>query len=124
MKERQYLPRPFLQFAKHHPEIAKAWEELGAACHEAGPLDAKTRHLVKLGVAMGLRSEGGVKTHTRRSLDAGASAAEVRQAVLLSLTTCGFPAMIAAMGWVSEVLDARGAKPAPRARTRTRKPAR
>jgi 4-carboxymuconolactone decarboxylase len=111
MSENEYLPKPFVKFAKHHPEIAQAWSRLGEACHEAGPLDAKTRHLVKLGMAVALQSEGGVKTHTRRSLDAGADEAEVRQAVLLALTTCGFPTMIAAMSWVSEVLDAREAHP-------------
>ncbi len=103
----EYLPKPYRTFVGKHPEIAKAYRELGKTCHEAGPLDEKTRHLVKLGIAVALQSEGGVKTHVRRSLNAGASEEEVRHAVILSLTTAGFPCMIAAMGWLSEVVDAR-----------------
>ena len=102
-----YLPKPYSVFTKNHPEVAGAYQKLGEACHGAGPLDDRTRHLIKLGIATALRSEGGVKGHTRRSLDAGATADEVRHAVMLSLTTAGFPGMIAAMGWVNEVLDAR-----------------
>lgn len=43
-------------------------------------------------------------SHTRKALDSGASAEEIAHAVLLSLTTTGFPNMIAALGWVDEVL--------------------
>ena len=39
---------------------------LGQACAEAGPLDAKTRELVKLGTAVGGRLEGAVHAHARR----------------------------------------------------------
>jgi len=103
----EYKPNRFQTFVANHPEIARAHKQLGEACHEAGPLDAKTRYLVKLGIATALRSEGGVKTATRRSLDAGASDAEIRHVLFLSVTTSGFPSMIAAMGWVNEVIDAR-----------------
>jgi alkylhydroperoxidase/carboxymuconolactone decarboxylase family protein YurZ len=102
-----YLSKPYAQFVEKHPELAEALGQLGEACHKAGPLEPKTRHLIKLGIATAQRSEGGVKTHTRRCLDAGATEAEVRHAVLLSLTTAGFPGMIAAMGWLNEVVDAR-----------------
>ena len=103
----EYLPKPYETFVKEHPEVAEAYEKLGVACHTAGPLDDKTRHLIKLGIAATLRSEGGVKAHTRRALVAGASEGELRHAVILSVTTAGFPGMIAAMGWIKEVLDAR-----------------
>ncbi len=102
-----YLPKPYRTFVEKHPEIAEAYGDLGKACHKAGPLDDKTRHLIKLGIATALQSEGGVKSQTRRSFDVGASEDEVRHAVLLALTTGGFPGMIAAMGWVNEVVDAR-----------------
>lgn len=102
-----YLPKPYKVFVANHPEVAEAYQQLGEACHKAGPLDDKTRHLIKLGISTALRSEGGVKAQTRRSLDAGASVDEIRHAVMMSLTTAGFPGMIAAMGWVNEVVDAR-----------------
>ncbi len=77
------------------------------ACHEAGPLDEKTRRLVKLGIAIGHQSEGATKSHARRALEGGATAEEVRHTVLLALTTAGFPAMTAAALWVEQVLSNR-----------------
>jgi len=44
-----------------------------------------------------------VHSHTRRSLEAGATIDECRHVVLLSLTTIGFPAMMAALSWVEDV---------------------
>ncbi len=44
-----YLPRVYTEFAAAYPEVARAHETVAEACHEAGPLDARTRHLIKLG---------------------------------------------------------------------------
>src|SRR3990167_3114137 len=53
------LPRPFEQFGKQHRAVMKAYEALGEAAAKAGPLDGKTRELVKLGMAIGGGPEGG-----------------------------------------------------------------
>jgi 4-carboxymuconolactone decarboxylase len=103
-----YLPEVYKGFKKHFPEISKSYDKLAISCNEGGPLDEKTREMVKLGIAIGLSSEGAIKSHTRRALAAGGTAEEVRHAVLLSLTTAGFPTTIAAMKWVDEVLDKQG----------------
>jgi alkylhydroperoxidase/carboxymuconolactone decarboxylase family protein YurZ len=100
-----YLPEIYQEFQRHHPELAEAYGELAGRCLKGGPLDEKTAELVKLGIAIGLSSEGAVKSHARRALSAGTSSMEVRHAVLLSMTTAGFPSMIAAMKWVNEVID-------------------
>jgi 4-carboxymuconolactone decarboxylase len=100
-----YLPNIYKGFKQRFPELAKAYDELAVKCHSWGPLDAKTRRLVKLGIAIGLSSEGGVRSHARRALEEGITADELRHTVLLAFTTAGFPAMIAAMKWVDEVID-------------------
>ena len=46
------------------------YDELATKCHDASPLDEKTRRLIKLGAAIGVPSEGAVKSHTRRALAA------------------------------------------------------
>ena len=81
---------------------------MGLKCQSAGPLDAKTRYLVNLGIAVGAVSPGAVKSHARKALEHGASNEELYHALLLALTTVGFPSMIAAMGWVEEVIAAAG----------------
>ncbi len=55
-------------------------------------------------MAIALGSKGAVKSQARRALEEGFAADEVRHAALLGLPTIGFPAMIAAMGWIEEAL--------------------
>jgi len=100
-----YLPGIYKEFKKEFPEIAKAYDGLALSCHRAGPLDKKARRLVKLGIAIGLNSEGGVRSHVRRALAEGVSPEEIKHAVLLAFTTAGFPYMIAAMKWAEEVIE-------------------
>lgn len=100
-----YLPDVYTEFQQQFPDITKAYDELALKCHGWGQLDEKTRRLVKLGIAIGLNSEGGVRSHARRALEEGISADELRHAVLLALTTAGFPIMIAAMKWVDKVIE-------------------
>jgi alkylhydroperoxidase/carboxymuconolactone decarboxylase family protein YurZ len=99
-----YLPDVYKEFKRQYPEVAKAYDELALKCHRWGPLDEKTRRLIKLGIAIGLHSEGGVRSHARRALAAGSSPDELRHTVLLAFTTTGFPTMIASMKWVEEVI--------------------
>jgi 4-carboxymuconolactone decarboxylase len=93
---------------RRHPGVIDAYENLGRACRAAGPLDGRTAALVKLGIAVGSRLEGAVHSHVRRSLEAGASADECRHVILLATTTIGFPAMMAALSWVEDVVTAEG----------------
>jgi 4-carboxymuconolactone decarboxylase len=103
-----YLPDIYRGFKQEFPEIAKAYDELAVKCHDWGPLDEKTRRLTKLGIAIGLSSEGGVRSHARRALEEGITAEELRHVVLLAFTTAGFPTMVAAMKWVNEVIEKHG----------------
>ncbi len=75
------------------------------AVKAAGPLDAKTQALVKLGIAIGAKMEGAVHSHTRKALEAGCTPEEIKHAVLQATTTIGFPNMMAAMSWVEDVLN-------------------
>jgi 4-carboxymuconolactone decarboxylase len=97
------IPKRFLKFQKDYPVVAKGYEQLGAAAKNAGPLDVKTRALIGLAIAVGARHEGAVHSHTRKALEAGCKPAEIRHTVLLSVTTMGFPNMMAALSWVDDV---------------------
>jgi len=63
-----YLPSIYKEFQQQFPEIAKAYDDLALKCHSWGPLNEKTRRLIKLGIAIGLSSEGKVRSHARRAL--------------------------------------------------------
>lgn len=99
------LPKQFKKFKEEYPEIAKAYERLGTAVHTSGPLDDKTRALIKLAISTGARLEGAVHSHTRKALESGLSKDEIKQAILLALPTIGFPATMAAMSWADDILN-------------------
>jgi alkylhydroperoxidase/carboxymuconolactone decarboxylase family protein YurZ len=101
----RYSPDYYKDLKKRYPLVAKSVDRLTADCSAAGPLDAKTRHLVKLGIAIGLGSEGDVQNLTMQALADGTTPDEIRHAVLLSLTTAGFPAMIASMQLAEEIIS-------------------
>src|SRR5919202_752685 len=101
-----YLPEIYQQFERHYPGVKEACDALGAAEHEAGPLGEKERRLVKLGIAVGAESEGGVRSHVRKLLGIGVSEEEILHTIVLGLTTVGFPATNAALSWAEEVLAA------------------
>ena len=102
-----YLPEIYEQFRTDYPELAQAYDALSGKLHEAGPLDQRTRRLVKLAAAVGAEAEGAVRSHVRKALEEGSSPEEIEHAILLSLTTAGFPAMIASLKWAREVFQAR-----------------
>ena len=100
-----YLPKIYEKFSSKFPEVFKDYQKLGKTCRESGPLEQKYQNLVNLGIAIGASSRGAVMSQTRKALESGASQEEIVHVVLLSLTTIGFPNMIAALGWVDEVLE-------------------
>ena len=100
-----YLPEVFKEFQQQFPEVAKSHDELALKCLDWGPLDAKVKRLVKLGISIGLNAEGAVRSHARRALEEGITADEVQHTVLLSFTTAGFPTMIASLKWINEVIE-------------------
>jgi len=102
------LPARYLEFQKSYPEVFAAYAALGAVTQAAGPLPPKTRALVKLAIAVGARLEGAVHSHTRRALEAGCTAEEIRHVVLMATTTLGFPGMMSTFSWVDEVLSRKG----------------
>ena len=98
------LPARYIQFQKSYPDVLRAYEMLGTVTADAGPLDPKTRALVKLALAIGGQMEGAVHSHTRRALQAGCTVEEIRHAVVLATTTLGFPTMMKCLSWVDDVL--------------------
>ena len=102
------LPKRYIAFIEKYPAIGKAYQELGEAVGESGPLDSKSRALIKLGVCIGAGLEGGAHSQARKALEAGATPDELRHAALQSLTTVGFPTMMRGLSWVEDVLATHG----------------
>ena len=101
-------PKRFREFIETHAAVGEAYKALGAATKKAGPLDARTAALVKLGIAIGMRHEGAVHAHARKARTAGCTDEELRHAAILATTTLGFPAMMAAYSWVDDIVSDTG----------------
>lgn len=103
MARQTAVPKKLKKFEKKYPDVWAAFQALGAACHEkGGPLDEKTRRLVKLGIAIGLQHQGAVHSAARQALESGAGKEEMLHVALLAITTAGWPAAYAAMTWIEE----------------------
>ena len=98
------MPTTPRQLAQEHPDVWEAYTELGEATAEAGPLAGEQKRLVKLGIAIGTQSEGAVHSHVRRGLDEGVDPSAMRQVAILSIPTVGFPAAMAALSWINDLV--------------------
>lgn len=99
------VPKRYKMFKEKYSEVADAYEAMGDAVHNAGPLDDKTRALIKVAISTGARLEGAVHSHVRKALKAGCTAEEIRHVAMLSLPTIGLPSMMAALSWVDDILE-------------------
>ncbi|HYD89301.1 MAG TPA: carboxymuconolactone decarboxylase family protein [Vitreimonas sp.] len=96
------LPGAAGRVAQERPDLWAALQALGEAAGDAGPLDAKTRRLVNLALAIGADSEGATHSHTRRGLADGLTADELHHVAYLAITTLGWPHAIRALTWIQD----------------------
>jgi alkylhydroperoxidase/carboxymuconolactone decarboxylase family protein YurZ len=100
------LPKPpkrYRQFIERYPALGRAWESVNEAGAE-GPLDVRTRRLVKIAAAMGAMREGAVRSGARKALAEGITLAEIEQLVPLTAGTIGLPSAVACWSWVINAL--------------------
>lgn len=79
----------------------RSYDQLGFG--EAGPLDAKTRRIIRFCVACESGAETKVRNYTRNALREGISPEELRQAVVLTVDT-GDSRSIPSITWVEETM--------------------
>jgi len=99
---REPLPPSIVKFQQKHSTVWEGFDKLGQACHEGGPLDEKTRRLIKLALAIALRHEGAVHSATRNALRTGVTREELEHVAMLGITTVGWPAAQAALTWIQD----------------------
>lgn len=99
----QKLPKQFEAFVNKYPEIAQAYSNLGTAVHAAGPLDKRTRALIKLAISGSARIEGGFHAHVRKARTLGISWEEITHVALLTMPTIGFPNCMALISWIEDI---------------------
>ena len=102
------VPDMYLRLKARHARLFAAAEAVGEAARAEGPLGEKEIQLIQLAAAAAIRSEGAVHSHTRRALGAGASAEEIRHALVALVSTIGFPSVVAASSWADDIIGKTG----------------
>jgi alkylhydroperoxidase/carboxymuconolactone decarboxylase family protein YurZ len=68
---------------------------LGKEVHEkAGPLNEKSRWLIKIAISGACSHKRALETHIRKAKAAGVAEDEIKHALLLLIPTAGFPAFM------------------------------
>jgi len=108
MSDQQYDFSPpgfFLRFMKRFPGIADKYEALGHEVHDLGPLDGKTRALIKLAISGSSGMESAFRAHMRKARKAGVSQEEMEHVVFLFLPTKGFPCTMKALSQIEQEFE-------------------
>lgn len=99
--------------ARLSPETVRGYKLLGAAGAKTGRLDAKTRELISLAVAVTVRCDGCIVVHTDAALEAGATREEIAEALGVAVAINAGAAVV----FSTRVLDAVDAREEARADT-------
>ena len=87
----------FSKFKDDFPKVYSDHEALGKEIHEnSGPLDEKTRWLIKIAISGASRHALALETHITKAREAGVTDDEMKQALLLLIQTTGFPTFMEA----------------------------
>ncbi len=87
----------FTQFKKEFPSVHEKCEELGQEIHtNAGPLSESTRWLLKIAISAAAGHRRALETHIAKARAAGVPEEEMKHALLLLISTCGFPTFMEA----------------------------
>lgn len=87
----------YTTFKQEYPELSELLDSTSKALHEkGGPLDARTRALVKIAASAASRHHKALETHIVAARETGVDEPEIVHALLLLVTTCGFPTFMEA----------------------------
>ncbi len=82
----------FKEFKEEFPGVYQKHARLGKEIHmESGPLEDKTRWLIKIAISGASGHHRALKTHIEKAREAGVSEEEIKQVILMLISTCGFP---------------------------------
>jgi AhpD family alkylhydroperoxidase len=82
---RKQLVASVANLGKLSPETVRGYVALGSAGSKTGHLDAKTRELIALAVAVSLRCDGCITVHSAEARKHGASREEIAEALAVSV---------------------------------------
>ncbi|MBI2242361.1 MAG: carboxymuconolactone decarboxylase family protein [Magnetospirillum gryphiswaldense] len=76
------------------PEVMKGFSAMAKAACADGALDAKTKELVALGIAIAARCDGCITFHTRTARDLGTTREELMEVIGMAVYMGGGPSLM------------------------------
>jgi len=76
------------------PDVMKAFSAMAAAATCAGTLDAKTKELIALAIAVAIRCDGCVAFHAKAALEKGATRDELMETMGMALYMGAGPSLM------------------------------
>jgi AhpD family alkylhydroperoxidase len=107
----QQLQTGIGELGRASPEVLRGYRTLSDAGQKTNHLDAKTRELIALAVAVTLRCDGCITTHTSAAIKNGAQKEEIVEALGVAISVNAGAALV----YSARVLDAFHAKEPPAA---------
>jgi AhpD family alkylhydroperoxidase len=102
----QQLQTRMAEMGRTSPEIVRGYRGLSDAGQKTNNLDAKTRELIALAVAVSLRCDGCITVHTSAAIKNGATEEEIVEALGVAISVNAGAALV----YSARVLDAYHAK--------------
>ena len=90
------------ELGKVNPDIMAGFSKLHEAAGTDGALDAKTKELIALAIGIVVRCDGCIAFHVHDAIKAGATDAEIADAIGVAILMGGGPAVV----YGSSALDA------------------
>jgi AhpD family alkylhydroperoxidase len=95
------------EIGKLSPDTVKGYVALGGAGAKTGHLDAKTRELIALAVAISLRCDGCIAVHSAEAKKVGATKEEIAEALGVAISVNAGAALV----YSTRTIDAFNAAP-------------
>lgn len=85
-------------FQEKYPDAWKAYESFGKSLgSDAGPLDAKTCALIKVGIATASQYDYALRSQIEKAVAVSCALDEIEHAILQAATTAGYARMMMAL---------------------------
>lgn len=92
-----FILEHFKNLRESHKELYEAYDKYGKEVSEAGPLDDKTKALIKVAISSTAKQPYAIKSQIRKARRQGCSWEEIEHAIILVAPTVGFPTMMEAL---------------------------
>ena len=102
-QQRKHIESYLAKLGAAQPETLQAFSELQKSAIQTGALDAKTKELIALAIAVAARCDGCISFHTQDSLNAGATEAEISDALSVAVLMGGGPSLV----YATHVIEAK-----------------